>query len=232
MQDMIKDIKFNDSGLIPAITQDYRTDEVLMLAWMNAESLQKTLDTGKVHYFSRSRQSLWLKGETTGHFQFVKSISFDCDGDTILLKVEQVGSACHTGHRSCFFRKFEADGLKAEDCANDIGTVELIAGAPADDNVSVETAGSAVLKQVFDVISDRAVHPKEGSYTNYLFDKGLDKILKKIGEESSEVIIASKNGKKDEIKAEVSDLLYHVMVLLVERGMSLEDVYEELKGRR
>jgi phosphoribosyl-AMP cyclohydrolase / phosphoribosyl-ATP pyrophosphohydrolase len=231
MFDMITDIKFNDSGLIPAITQDYRTDEVLMLAWMNAESLQKTLETGKVHYYSRSRQSLWLKGETSGHFQFVKSVSFDCDCDTILLKVEQVGAACHTGHRSCFFRKFEADGLKAEEHGNDNATVELKAGALADDT-SIETAGPVVLKQVFDVISDRVLHPKEGSYTNYLFDKGLDKILKKIGEESSEVIIASKNGKKDEIKAEVSDLLYHVMVLLVERGMSLEDIYEELKGRR
>ena len=232
MLNMIKDLKFNESGLIPAITQDYRTDEVLMLAWMSAESLQKTLETGKVHYFSRSRQSLWLKGETSGHFQFVKSISFDCDGDTILLKVEQVGAACHTGHRSCFFRKFEPDSLKAEEHGNDNGTVELKAGAPADDNTSIEIAGSVVLKQVFDVISDRVVHPKEGSYTNYLFDKGLDKILKKIGEESSEVIIAAKNGKKDEIKAEVSDLLYHVMVLLVERGMTLEDIYEELKGRR
>ena len=232
MPDMIKDLKFNESGLIPAITQDYRTDEVLMLAWMSAESLQKTLETGKVHYFSRSRQSLWLKGETSGHIQFVKSISFDCDGDTILLKVEQVGAACHTGHRSCFYRKFEADSFKAEEHGNDNGTVEIIAGASADYNTSIEIAGSVVLTQVFDVISDRVVHPKEGSYTNYLFDKGLDKILKKIGEESSQVIIAAKNGKKDEIKAEVSDLLYHVMVLLVERGMTLEDIYEELKGRR
>lgn len=232
MEDIIKDIKFDDKGLIPAITQDYRTDEVLMLAWMNAESLQRTLKTGKVHYFSRSRQSLWLKGETSGHFQYVKSISYDCDGDTILLKVEQVGAACHTGHRSCFFRKFEAGSLKAEEHKNEDNAAGLKADEPADKNAATEIAGPTVLKEVYDVISDRAAHPKEGSYTNYLFEKGLDKILKKIGEESSEVIIASKNGKKDEIMSEVSDLLYHIMVLLVERGMTLEDVYGELKGRR
>lgn len=232
MNDVIKDLKFNENGLIPAITQDYRTDEVLMMAWMNADSLGKTLETGKVHYFSRSRQSLWLKGETSGHFQFVKSISFDCDADTILLKVEQIGAACHTGHRSCFFRKFEADSLKAEHNGKDDGPAVSEQGSTAVDNTSSEIAGSAVLSQVFDVISDRLKNPKEGSYTNYLFGKGLDKILKKIGEESSEVIIASKNGNKGEISAEISDLLYHVMVLLVERGMTLEDIYEELKGRR
>lgn len=232
MPDILKDLKFNEKGLIPAIAQDYRTDEVLMLAWMNEQSLLKTLETGKVHYFSRSRQSLWLKGETSGHFQFIKSVSFDCDGDTVLLKVEQVGEACHTGHRSCFFRKFEAGSLKAAEHGDEGEATATKADGPEEKDTEAGTADSAALKQVFDVISDRMAHPKEGSYTNYLFEKGLDKILKKIGEESSEVIIASKNGNKDEIKAEISDLLYHVMVLLAERGMTLEDVYGELKGRR
>jgi phosphoribosyl-ATP pyrophosphohydrolase/phosphoribosyl-AMP cyclohydrolase len=232
MPDIINELKFDDRGLIPAIAQDYRTDEVLMLAWMNAEALRKTLETGRVHYFSRSRQSLWLKGETSGHFQHLRSVSFDCDGDTLLLKVEQVGAACHTGHRSCFFRKFEAGGLKAGTHGGEDDAAAPDASVPLENRTEAGIAGPGVLREVFEVIADRMVHPKEGSYTNYLFDKGLDKILKKIGEESSEVIIASKNGEKDEIKAEVSDLLYHVMVLLVERGMTLEDIYGELKGRR
>ncbi len=232
MPDMTDNLKFDDKGLIPAIAQDCRTDEVLMLAWMNAESLRKTLETGRVHYFSRSRQSLWLKGETSGHFQQLRSISYDCDCDTLLLKVEQTGAACHTGHRSCFFSKFEAEGLKAEASEDGGGAAAQGASEPGENSSEGGSADIGVLKEVFGVIADRQAHPKEGSYTNYLFDKGLDKILKKIGEESSEVIIASKNGTKDEIKGEVSDLLYHVMVLLVERGMTLEDVCGELKGRR
>ena len=231
MSNILEMVKFNADGLIPAITQDIRTDEVLMLAYMNEESLKKTIETGKAHYYSRSRQKLWLKGETSGHFQQVRSMSIDCDGDTLLLKVEQTGAACHTGHRSCFFTKMDADVLKA-------GVEEQI----PDNNVAVqnpaetlqqsgEPAGPEVLKDVFGVISDRLAHPKEGSYTNYLFTKGLDKILKKIGEEACEVVIASKNENRDEIKAEIADLFYHVMVLLVERGMKMQDIYEELKQR-
>lgn len=229
--DLLNEIKFDDRGLIPAIAQDVRTDEVLMLAWMNRESLEKTLETGRAHYYSRSRQALWLKGETSGHFQNVRSLSYDCDGDTLLLKVEQTGAACHTGHRSCFYRKFEASGFKAEEPKNGAGRVEE-AAEPASADEPSGISGPDVLQEVFSVIKDRQAHPREGSYTNYLFDKGLDKILKKIGEEASETIIAAKNGGRDEIKAEISDLLYHIMVLLAERGMTPEDVYRELQGRR
>jgi phosphoribosyl-ATP pyrophosphohydrolase/phosphoribosyl-AMP cyclohydrolase len=252
MANILEMVKFNADGLVPAVTQDIRTDEVLMLAYMNGESLRKTIETGKVHYYSRSRQKLWLKGETSGHFQQVRSISVDCDGDTLLLKVEQTGAACHTGHRSCFFTRLDADELKGGSAKDDL----TIIGAPAteqqgdgkqaesgrmenraegDQAVGDQTedslAGSEVLGDVFGVISDRKLNPKEGSYTNYLFGKGLDKILKKIGEEACEVVIASKNGSDVEIKAEIADLMYHIMVLLAERGMTLEDVYGELKKR-
>lgn len=278
MTNIFEMVKFNADGLVPAITQDIRTDEVLMLAYMNEESLRKTLETGKAHYYSRSRQKLWLKGETSGHFQQVRSISVDCDGDTLLLKVNQTGAACHTGHRSCFFTRLDAEELKAgirQEGASKVGQegaaeegqedaskegqymqdmqyvaaeegsgdktlqnaiLEALKVTPVQTLASAagETAkaiGAQVLQEVFDVISDRLVHPKEGSYTNYLFTKGLDKILKKIGEEACEVVIASKNGEGNEIKAEIADLFYHVMVLLVERGMTLQDVYEELKQR-
>lgn len=215
MNNLKDELKFDDKGLIPVVTQDVITKEVLMLAYMNEEAFDKTIETGKVHYFSRSRSKLWLKGETSGHFQFVKAIKLDCDGDTILIEVEQIDAACHTGNKTCFYRIM--NGEKWE---------EIIGRA---DN---EKLSSEILQEVYDVIADRSVHPKEGSYTNYLFTKGLDKILKKVGEETAEVIIAAKNKSKEEIKYEVSDLLYHLMVLLVERGLTLEDIYGELKGRR
>lgn len=208
-------LKFDDKGLIPVVTQDVKTKEVLMLAYMNEEAFDKTIETGKVHYFSRSRNNLWLKGETSGHFQFVKSIKLDCDGDTLLIEAEQVEAACHTGNKTCFFR-----------AVNDGNWEDVIEDA---DN---EKLSAEILQEVYDVIVDRTVNPKEGSYTNYLFTKGLDKILKKVGEETAEVIIAAKNKSKEEIRYEVSDLMYHLMVLLVERGLTLHDIYGELKGRR
>jgi phosphoribosyl-ATP pyrophosphohydrolase/phosphoribosyl-AMP cyclohydrolase len=262
MANILEMVKYNADGLIPAITQDIRTDEVLMLAYMNEASLRKTIDTGLAHYYSRSRRKLWLKGETSGHYQKVRSISVDCDGDTLLLKVEQTGAACHTGHRSCFFTRLEADALKAGadmvpdahdggDARTDTGacgpdhrdaaavtdSTAVSAGssgytADSGENDSVSgTAGPEVLAEVFGVICDRLKHPKEGSYTNYLFTKGLDKILKKVGEETSEVIIAAKNGDAGEISAEIADLFYHIMVLLAQRGMTLNNIYEELKKR-
>ncbi len=229
MNEMTNQLKYDEKGLIPVIAQDYKTDEVLMLAYMNAESFQMTLETGKAHYFSRSRNKLWLKGETSGHFQYVKSIAMDCDGDTLLIKVEQVDAACHTGHRSCFYRKMEVTTAGVADKTGGSGAVQ----SETLERVADEAAeGPEVLKAVYEVIADRVKNPKEGSYTNYLLDKGLDKILKKIGEESSEVIIAAKNGSSADTCYEVADLLYHIMVMLVRQGMTLEDIYAELGKRR
>lgn len=198
--------KLNSDGLIPVIVQDYKTKEVLMLAYMNEEAYSKTLHTGTMHYFSRSRQSLWLKGETSGHYQYVKALSYDCDNDTLLAKVDQVGAACHTGSYSCFF--------------NDVISQDYEEKNPLE-----------VLNDVYEVIMDRKVHPKEGSYTNYLFDKGVDKILKKVGEECTEIVIAAKNPNPNEIKYEISDFLYHVMVLMAEKGVTWDEIMTELANR-
>ena len=201
------DFKLNSDGLIPCIAQDYKTGEVLMMAYMNEESYKKTLETGLMTYWSRSRQKLWTKGEESGHFSFVRSLDIDCDKDTILAKVHQIGPACHTGNTSCFFTPLVRDGRKAD---------------PSPENV---------LTDVYDVIIDRKDHPREGSYTNYLFEKGIDKILKKVGEEATEIVIAAKNPDKDEIKYEIADFLYHTMVLMAERGVTWEDIADELARR-
>lgn len=198
--------KLNSDGLVPVVVQDYKTKEVLMLAYMNEEAYSKTLHTGTMHYFSRSRQSLWLKGETSGHYQYVKALSYDCDNDTLLAKVDQVGAACHTGSYSCFF--------------NDVISQDYEEKNPLE-----------VLNDVYHVIEDRKVNPKEGSYTNYLFDKGVDKILKKVGEECTEIVIAAKNPNPNEIKYEISDFLYHVMVLMVEKGVTWDEIMTELANR-
>lgn len=198
--------KLNSDGLIPVIVQDYKTNQVLMLAYMNKEAYDKTIQTGRMTYFSRSRQSLWLKGETSGHFQYVKALSYDCDNDTLLAKVEQIGVACHTGSYSCFF--------------NDIISYDFEEKSPL-----------SILTDVYNVISDRKINPKEGSYTNYLFDKGIDKILKKCGEEATEIVIAAKNPNPNEIKYEISDFLYHVMVLMVEKGVTWDEIMTELANR-
>lgn len=200
------EFKLNSDGLIPVVVQDYKIDEVLMLAYMNEEAFQTTLDSGKMTYWSRSRQELWTKGLTSGHVQYVKSLTLDCDNDTILAKVAQVGAACHTGNKTCFFKPL----MKKE----------------YDD-----TNPLRVFQEVYDVILDRKEHPKEGSYTNYLFDKGIDKILKKVGEECTEIVIAAKNPDKDEMKYEISDFLYHVMVLMAERGVTWEEITRELARR-
>ena len=195
--------KLNSDGLIPVIVQDYRTNEVLMLAYMNEEAYETTLAIGKMTYYSRSRKELWIKGMTSGHFQYVKSLTVDCDNDTILAKVSQVGAACHTGNRTCFFQ-------------------DLVRDENTDKNLL------EVLEQQYRVIRERKDHPKKGSYTNYLFEKGLDKILKKIGEESTEIVIASKNSDKENVKYEIADYLYYLMVLMAEKDISFEEVLEEL----
>ena len=202
-----EDFKKNSDGMIPVVVQDYRTQEVLMVAYMNEEAYDQTITTGKMTYFSRSRNELWLKGATSGHYQYVKSLTADCDMDTILAKVSQVGAACHTGARSCFFHEITKKDY--EESANPL----------------------QVFEEVFEVIKDRKQHPKEGSYTNYLFDKGIDKILKKLGEEATEIVIAAKNPNPNEIKYEISDFLYHMMVLMAEKNVSWEEITSELANR-
>lgn len=201
-----KDFKKNGDGLVPVIVQDYKTSEVLMMAYMNEEAFEHTLSSGRMTYYSRSRQELWKKGETSSHYQYVKSLDIDCDYDTILAKVAQVGAACHTGERSCFFKNLAAKEYK-------------------------DSNPLKVFEEVYQVIQDRKVHPKEGSYTNYLFDKGIDKILKKLGEEATEIVIAAKNPNPEEIKYEISDFLYHMMVLMADKGISWEEITEELINR-
>lgn len=201
-----EEFKLNSDGHVTVVVQDYKTDEVLMVAYMNEEAYQTTLQTGKMTYYSRSRDELWIKGETSGHYQYVKSLTADCDKDTILAKVSQVGAACHTGSHSCFFNKIMEKEYE-------------------------ETNPLKVFEQVFSVIQDRKIHPKDGSYTNYLFDKGIDKILKKLGEEATEIVIAAKNTNANEIKYEISDFLYHMMVLMVEKGVTWEEITTELTRR-
>ncbi|MCD7862339.1 MAG: bifunctional phosphoribosyl-AMP cyclohydrolase/phosphoribosyl-ATP diphosphatase HisIE [Lachnospiraceae bacterium] len=200
------DFKKDPQGLVPVIVQDYKTSQVLMAAYMNEQAYLDTLKTGKMNYYSRSRQTQWLKGETSGHYQYVKSLTADCDMDTILATVRQVGAACHTGSYSCFFNEITP---KQYDEKNPL----------------------QVFEDVYAVIQDRKVNPKEGSYTNYLFDKGIDKILKKVGEEATEIVIAAKNPNPEETKYEIADFLYHVMVLMAEKGVTWEDITTELANR-
>lgn len=195
---------FNKEGLIPAIVQDYKSNEVLMLAYMNKESLEISLETKKATYYSRSRKSLWVKGETSGHTQYIKEIKYDCDQDALLLKVEQIGKACHTNNRSCFYRSLTEEK---------------------------SIYNQNILESLEDLLQDRKEKPQEGSYTSYLFDKGVDKILKKVAEETGEVIIAAKNN-NDELIYEISDLFYHVLVLMVEQKVTLADIFQELSTRR
>lgn len=195
-----KNVRFEPNGLVPAIVQDARTREVLTLAYMSAESLARTLETGETWFWSRSRNELWHKGETSGNTQQVVSMSSDCDNDAIVVLVNPAGPACHTGARSCF-------GIDHEQL-------------------------DSVLQELYELIKSRQAERPEGSYTTYLFGKGLDKILKKIGEESAETIIAAKNDDPKQLVAETADLLYHLLVMLVARGVNLDDVREELAQRR
>ena len=207
----IDEIKFDEKGLVPAVVQDAKDGRVLMVAYMNRESLEKTVETGRTWFFSRSRGKLWNKGETSGNYQEVEEILVDCDADTLVVKVRQHGPACHTGNPTCFFRKADKNGELKDYTA---------------------PATASILDEVYAVVKDRMENPKEGSYTNYLLDTGIDKILKKVGEECSETIIAAKNEEPSEIALETSDLLYHLIVMIAERGMTMEDIYAELKHRR
>ncbi len=214
----IEMIKFDDKGLVPAIIQQAETNAVLMLAYMNKESLQKTVETGVTWFYSRSRQTLWQKGETSGHVQKVQDIFYDCDGDTLLITVEQTGVACHEGTLSCFSRK--------------LGETEITAAKLVDTSKVYGESVSGVLHELYHIINDRKINPKEGSYTNYLFEKGQDKILKKVGEEAAETIIASKNNDKNELISEMSDLWYHCLVLLANHEVSPSELLGELQKRR
>lgn len=212
----LKNIHWNADGLIPAVVQDVETREVLMLAYMNEEALKRTLAEKRGWYYSRSRQALWLKGETSGHTQEVVDIKFDCDQDALLLTVQQTGVACHENYFSCFHYDLTEEGFQAQ------GEPEVRPNPPL----------GRTLELLAEVIHSRNLERPEGAYTTYLFEKGIDKILKKVGEENAEVIIAAKNNAPDEIRYEVSDLFYHVLVMLEERGVSLEEISKELLARR
>ena len=204
------ELKKGADGLIPAVIQNYKTMDILMVGYMNEESFNKTLEENVVCFFSRSRQKLWKKGENSGNVLTVKEIYLDCDKDTILVKADPAGPVCHTGEYSCFFNKIEDKELK------EIKTGET----------------KHIFEEIYETIKGRDENPKEGSYTNYLLEKGIDKILKKVGEESAETIIAAKNRVKDEVVYETSDLIYHLSVMLYEQGVTWDDICEELRKRR
>ena len=200
-------ISFGKDGLVPCICQDAKTGAVLMLAYMNEQSLRLTLEKKRAVYYSRSRSELWEKGATSGNTQKVRAIYYDCDADALLIKVEQTGNACHTGEYSCFFNAvFDDLGVSAD-------------------------SGSSVFGELYATVIGRKNDPSEGSYTNYLFDKGLDKILKKVGEEAAETIIAAKNQDRQELIGETGDLIYHLTVMLAEKGISMDEIEQELKSR-
>jgi phosphoribosyl-AMP cyclohydrolase / phosphoribosyl-ATP pyrophosphohydrolase len=209
----IEEIKFDERGLIPAIVQDAKTLKVLTVAYMNAESLKRTIETNEAWFWSRSRSSLWHKGETSGHTQRVRGILVDCDRDALTILVTPNGPACHTGEQSCFHNELQ-EAARHEEIADrvpDLGTV---------------------LNDLYALVESRERDRPAGSYTAYLFDQGLDKILKKVGEESSETIIAAKNQDPEVLAREASDLLYHLIVLMVERGLTFEQIRGELVSRR
>jgi phosphoribosyl-AMP cyclohydrolase / phosphoribosyl-ATP pyrophosphohydrolase len=203
----IEELKFDAAGLVPVVAQDTRTGTVLMLAYANSEALERTVESGRAHFWSRSRKELWEKGATSGNVQTVVEVRVDCDGDSILYRVEQSGPACHTGETSCFHRRV--------------------------DEASLESAGEPthILARLESIVRERDLTRAEGSYTSYLFDKGLDKILKKIGEEATEVVIAAKNEDRTALSSEAADLLFHLMVLLRQRGAPLSGIWDELEAR-
>lgn len=235
---MIQNLKFDEQGLITSIVQDSATSEVLMVAYMNAESLAKTMQTGQTWFWSRSRQELWHKGATSGHTQQVVDIRLDCDGDALLVKVVPDGPACHTGERTCFYRGVNEPETPVEQAAKSATIIQQADSPLSLVNVAAMDLG-ILLQDLYRLIQERKDQRPEGSYTTYLFDSGLDKILKKVGEEAAETIIAAKNANdaandpesRKPLSAEISDLLYHLLVLMVEREVSLQDILNELSHR-
>lgn len=216
-------IRWDDQGLVPAVVQDAVSKDVLMVAYMNRESLEKSLASGETWFYSRSRNELWHKGETSGNVQKIRAIRYDCDADTLLVQVVPAGPACHTGRYSCFYHEVET--MAASGAANNSGS----------DAANLQAADSsdrfAILNRLESVIASREAEMPEGAYTTYLFEKGVDKILKKVGEEAGEVIIAAKNRSAEELRWEVSDLLFHLLVLLREQKLPLDEVLAELERR-
>ncbi len=202
---------FDERGLIPAVVQDWRDGTVLMLGFMNREALEKTLQTKSVHFWSRSRNSLWEKGERSGHRLLLKDLFVDCDRDTVLVKAEPVGPTCHTGERACFFTRMTPEGMPE-------------AGKTQD-------AFGGILERVYQTIQDRKRSPRAGSYVSSLFEGGPDRILKKVVEEAGEVLLGSKGGKRDEVIGEVADLFFHTLVVLGYHDITPEEVYQELASR-
>jgi len=213
-------LRFDESGLIPAVVQDAENGQVLMVAYMNQESLRLTLKTGLTHFYSRSRQRIWQKGEESGHFQRVHEIYYDCDEDALLIKAEQAVAACHTGRRSCFFRRLNPSLETSDEVTRQEFDPEAVYGGSL-----------AILQQIFEVIKDRQVRPQPDSYVSGLFAKGQDQMLKKIGEEATELVVASKNGSPEEIIYEAADLWFHMLVLLGYHGIAPSEVARELRKR-
>jgi phosphoribosyl-ATP pyrophosphohydrolase/phosphoribosyl-AMP cyclohydrolase len=212
-------LRFDANGLIPAIAQDAENGQVLMHAYMNAEALAKTLETGLAHYYSRSRGRLWRKGEESGHVQRVRAIRYDCDEDTLLLQVEQVVAACHTGHRSCFFRELPGTGREPGEAPErrfDPATVYR---------------GPGILAEIFTVIQERKAHLPEGSYVAALLSDGPDQALKKVAEEAAEVLLAAKGGNREQLVSEMADLWFHSLVVLAQHEIRPEEIAQELGGR-
>ena len=212
-------IKFDEQGLVPAVLQDATTGQVLMVAWMNEEALRRTHETDQAHFWSRSRQELWHKGATSGNFMNVREIWVDCDADTLLLKVNPAGPACHTGEQSCFYRRVQPPSLSPQTWGEGEGLGEGL-------------GGPTVLETLFAIILDRQANPRPHSYTVRLLDAGEDEILKKVGEEATEVILAAKGQGEERLISEMADLFYHLLVLLAARGLTLADVEAELVRRR
>jgi len=204
-------IRFDEQGLVPAVVQDWRDGTVLMVGFMNGEALTHTVVTKHVHFWSRSRKKLWEKGETSGHYLLLKDLFVDCDDDTVLVKAEPVGPTCHTGAQSCFFSQVQEAGTR--------------------DGVSSSEAIGGIFERIYRTIVDRKEHPKSGSYVSSLFEGGQDRILKKIAEEAGEVMLGSKNDKREEIVHETADLVFHALVVLGYHGIPLQDVYQELAAR-